>query len=97
MKASPFTREHILYEVRPLLAEIVQEKLDKLWTSPLIDYRFTFQGTFATTDGLVTITVLETVYEEKKQQLLERIHSYMEKTFVPNTDLMNMKSSRMRL
>lgn len=79
MKASPFTREHVLHEVQPRLAEIVQQKLDKLWMSPLIDYRFTFQGTFATTDGLVKITVLETVYEEKKQQLLERIHFYMEK------------------
>lgn len=68
-----------MHEVQPLLAEIVQEKLDKLWTSPLIDYRFTFKGTFATTDGLVKITVLETVYEEKKQQLLERIQSYTEK------------------
>ena len=79
MKASPFTREQILQEVQPLLADIVKEKLDRLGTSPLIDYRFTFQGTFATTEGLVKITVLETVYEEKRQQLLDRIQSYMEK------------------
>ncbi|CAI8705038.1 Ankyrin repeat domain-containing protein [Brevibacillus sp. IT-7CA2] len=78
MKASPFTQEQILYEVQPLLAEIVRERLDKLETSPLINYRFAFQGTFATLDGLVELTVLETVYEEKKQQLLERIQSYME-------------------
>lgn len=78
MKASPFTREQILYEVQPLLAEIVRERLDKLETSPLINYRFTFQGTFATTDGLVELTLLETEYEEKKRQLLERIQSYME-------------------
>ncbi|RAT99195.1 DUF6138 family protein [Brevibacillus sp. Leaf182] len=78
MKASPFTREQILHEVQPLLAEIVRERLDKLETSPLINYRFTFQGTFATTDGLVELTVLETEYEEKKRQLLERIQSYME-------------------
>ncbi|MDK8181300.1 DUF6138 family protein [Paenibacillus sp. UMB4589-SE434] len=79
MKASPFTREQILHEVQPLLAEIIKEKLDKLETSPLINYRFILQGTFATTDGLVELTVLETVYEEKKRQLLERIHAYIEK------------------
>ncbi|WP_409176437.1 DUF6138 family protein [Brevibacillus fortis] len=78
MKASPFTSEQILHEVQPLLVEIVKERLDKLETSPLINYRFTFQGTFATMDGLVELTVLETVYEEKKRQLLERIQSYME-------------------
>ncbi|MCC8433437.1 DUF6138 family protein [Brevibacillus sp. M2.1A] len=78
MKASPFTREQILHEVHPLLVEIVRERLDKLETLPLINYRFTLQGTFATTDGLVELTVLETVYEEKKRQLLERIQSYIE-------------------
>ncbi|NEW07310.1 hypothetical protein GK047_14990 [Paenibacillus sp. SYP-B3998] len=78
-KASPFTREQVLHEVQLLLAEIVKEKLDKLETSPLIDYRFTLQGTFATTDGPVKLTVLEIVYEEKKRQLLERIQSYIEK------------------
>ncbi|BFH63658.1 hypothetical protein PAJ34TS1_42500 [Paenibacillus azoreducens] len=30
MKASPFTREQILHEVQPLLAEIIKERLDKL-------------------------------------------------------------------
>ncbi|WP_442602461.1 DUF6138 family protein [Paenibacillus sp. KN14-4R] len=79
MKASPFTREQVLHEVQPLLAEIVKEKLDKLESSPLIDYRFTLQGTFATTDGRVKLTVLEIVYEDKKRQLLERIQSYIEK------------------
>ncbi|OPA72976.1 hypothetical protein BVG16_30915 [Paenibacillus selenitireducens] len=79
MKASPFTREQVLHEVQPLLAEIVRKRLDKLETSPLINYRFTLQGTFATMDGLVELTVLETVYEEKKRQLLERIQSYIEK------------------
>ncbi|MGG4093576.1 DUF6138 family protein [Paenibacillus lautus] len=79
MKVSPFTREQILHEVQPLLVEIVRERLDKLETSPLINYQFTFQGTFATTDGLVELTVLETVYEVKKRQLLERIQSYIEK------------------
>lgn len=78
MNASPFTQEQILHEVQPLLSEIVRERLDKLKTSPLIDYRFTLQGTFATTDGLVELIVFETVFEEKKQQLLQRIQSYIE-------------------
>lgn len=78
MKASPFTREEILHAVRPLLAEMVKEKLDKLKTSLLIDYRFTMEGTFAAADGPVKVTVLEIVCEEKKRQLLERIQSYIE-------------------
>ncbi|KOP65850.1 hypothetical protein AMS62_11780 [Bacillus sp. FJAT-18019] len=79
MKVSPFTREQILHEVQPLLVEIVRERLDKVETSPLINYRFTFQGSFATTDGLVELTVLDTVYEEKRRQLLEQIQAYIEK------------------
>lgn len=79
MKASPFTREQVLHEVRPLLAGIAKERLDKLGTSPLIDYRFTLRGTFATTEGPAAVTVLEIIDEEKKRQLLERIQSYIEK------------------
>lgn len=82
MRASPFTREQILHEVQPMLAEAVRERLDKLEASPLIDYRFTFQGAFATIDGLVELTVLETVYEEKKRQLLEQIQFYTENKLV---------------
>lgn len=85
MKVSPFTREQILHEVQPLLVEIVRERLDKVETSPLINYQFTFHGTFATTDGLVELTVLETVYEAKKRQLLERIQSYIEKKLEKGT------------
>lgn len=77
-KASPFTRDQVRNEVQPLLAEFVKEKLNKLETSPLIDYRFTLKGVFATKDGPVRITILETVFEEKKQQLLERIQTYIE-------------------
>ncbi|BFH63655.1 DUF6138 family protein [Paenibacillus azoreducens] len=51
----------------------------------MIDYRFTFQGAFATTDGLVELTVLETVYVEKKRQLLEQIQSYIEKKLEQGT------------
>lgn len=85
MKVSPFTREQILHEVQPLLVEIVRERLDKVETSPLINYQFTFHGIFATTDGLVELTVLETVYEAKKRQLLERIQSYIEKKLEKGT------------
>lgn len=79
MKASPFTREQILHEIQPQLAEIVRERLNRLETTQIINYRFTFQGTFATIDGLVELTVLEIVYEAKKRKLLERIQSYIEK------------------
>lgn len=78
MKASPFTMEQILQEVQPQLAGIIKERLDKLEASPLIDYRLTFQGRFATMDGPVELTVLELVYEEKKRRLLEQIQFYIE-------------------
>lgn len=70
-----------------------QEKLDNLDASPLIDYRFNLKGAFATKDGPVKITMLESVSEDKKQQLLERIQSYIEKTgegFIPNKAVGNL-------
>ncbi|RJE86978.1 hypothetical protein D3P07_17530 [Paenibacillus sp. 1011MAR3C5] len=79
IKAAPFTREQIVQEVQPLLAEFVKKKLEKLETSPLIDYRFTMKGSFASTDGTVELLVLETVNAEKQRQLLARIHTYIEK------------------
>lgn len=78
MKASPFTQEEVLHEVQPRLTSIVREKLDKLHTSALIDYRFTLKGRFATADGPVRLTVFDIIYEEKKRQLLERVESYIE-------------------
>lgn len=67
-----------MHEVQPRLTSIVREKLDKLHTSALIDYRFTLKGRFATADGPVRLTVFDIIYEEKKRQLLERVESYIE-------------------
>ncbi|MDN4604329.1 DUF6138 family protein [Paenibacillus sp. F6_3S_P_1C] len=77
-KTGPFTEEQVRNEIQPKLAEVVQEKLDKLADTPLIDYRFTFRGKFPTTEGKLQVTLLEYINEGKRQQLLERIHTYVD-------------------
>ncbi|MFE6078653.1 DUF6138 family protein [Paenibacillus sp. NPDC057886] len=77
-KAGPFTEEQVRNEIQPKLVEVVQEKLDKLADTPLIDYRFTFRGKFPTTEGKLQVTMLEYINEGKRQQLLERIHTYVD-------------------
>ncbi|MDR9749082.1 DUF6138 family protein [Paenibacillus taichungensis] len=74
----PFTEEQVRNEIQPKLVELIQEKLDKLADTPLIDYRFTFRGKFPTTEGKLQVTLLEYINEEKRQQLLERIHTYVD-------------------
>lgn len=76
--AGPFTEEEVRNEIQPKLVEVIQEKLDKLADTPLIDYRFTFRGKFPTTEGKLQVTMLEYINEGKKQQLLERIHTYVD-------------------
>ncbi|MFS0873583.1 DUF6138 family protein [Paenibacillus xylanilyticus] len=75
----PFTEEQVRNEFQPQLVKVVQERLDELTDSPLIDYRFTFRGKFPTTEGKLQLTLLEYINEEKKEQLLERIHTYVDK------------------
>ncbi|WP_339305554.1 DUF6138 family protein [Paenibacillus sp. FSL R5-0519] len=77
-QAGAFTEEQVRNEIGPKLVEVVQGRLDKLADSPLIDYRFTFRGKFPTTEGKLQLTLLEYIHEEKKQQLLERIHTYID-------------------
>ncbi|OAX51088.1 DUF6138 family protein [Paenibacillus sp. AD87] len=74
----PFTEEQVRNEIQPKLVEVVQETLDKLADTPLIDYRFTFRGKFPTTEGKLQVTMLEYINEGKRQQLLERIHTYVD-------------------
>ncbi|MDK8193551.1 DUF6138 family protein [Paenibacillus sp. UMB7766-LJ446] len=74
----PFTEEQVRNEIQPKLVEVVQEKLDKLVDTALIDYRFTFRGKFPTTEGKLQVTMLEYINEGKRQQLLERIHTYVD-------------------
>ncbi|MGN7415829.1 DUF6138 family protein [Paenibacillus sp. SAF-068] len=78
-QAGAFTEEQVRNEIGPKLVEVVQGRLDKLADSPLIDYQFTFRGKFPTTEGKLQLTLLEYINEEKKQQLLERIHTYIDK------------------
>lgn len=77
-QAGAFTEEQVRNEIGPKLVEVVQGRLNKLADSPLIDYRFTFRGKFPTTEGKQQLTLLEYINEEKKQQLLERIHTYID-------------------
>lgn len=74
----PFTEEEVRNEIQPKLVEVIQGKLDKLADTPLIDYRFTFRGKFPTTEGKLQVTLLEYINEGKRQQLLERIHTYVD-------------------
>jgi hypothetical protein len=74
----PFTEEQVRNEIQPKLVEVIQEKLDKLADTPLIDYRFTFRGKFPTTEGKLQVTLLEYINEGKRQQLLECIHTYVD-------------------
>lgn len=83
--AGPFTEEQVRNEIQPKLVEVVQGKLDKLADTPLIDYRFTFRGKFPTTEGKLQVTMLEYINEGKRQQLLERIHTYVDQKLLNGT------------
>ncbi|MDT0121018.1 DUF6138 family protein [Paenibacillus sp. RRE4] len=77
-QAIRFTEEMVRAEIQPRLVEVVQEKLAEWADTPLIDYRFTFRGKFPTSNGMLKLTLLEYINEEKRQQLLERIRTYTE-------------------
>ncbi|WP_434749340.1 DUF6138 family protein [Paenibacillus amylolyticus] len=73
-----FTEELVRTEIQPRLVEVVQKRLAEWANTPLIDYRFTFRGKFPTSDGMLKLTLLEYINEEKRQQLLEWIRTYTE-------------------
>ncbi|WP_308723199.1 DUF6138 family protein [Paenibacillus polysaccharolyticus] len=77
-QAIRFTEEMVRAEIQPRLVEVVQEKLAEWADTPLIDYRFTFRGKFPTSNGMLKLTLLEYINEEKRQQLLEQIRTYTE-------------------
>jgi len=78
-KNGVFTVEQVQTEIRPRLAQVIQERLERLADTPLIDYRFTFRGKFPTNEGSLRITLFESVNEEKKRLLLEQIHAYVDR------------------
>lgn len=63
-----FTEELVRTEIQPRLVEVVQEKLAEWADTPLIDYRFTFRGKFPTSNGMLKLTLLEYINEEKRQK-----------------------------
>ena len=76
--AGSFTEEQVRSEIQPQLAEVIRRRMDELGDTPLIDYHFTFRGKFPTTEGKLQVTLFEYMNEEKKERLLERIHTYVE-------------------
>ena len=64
--------------VVPQLAAVVRARLAPLVDTPMIDYRFTCRGKFQTAQGKLHVTLLEHVNDDKRQDLLARIHSYVE-------------------
>ncbi|MEO2205989.1 DUF6138 family protein [Paenibacillus pabuli] len=76
--AGPFTEEQVRSEIQPQLADVIRKRVNELVDTPLIDYRFTFRGKFPTTEGKLQVTLFEYMNEEKKERLLERIHTYAE-------------------
>ncbi|MCK6078889.1 DUF6138 family protein [Paenibacillus silvae] len=73
-----FTEEMVRTEIQPRLVEVVQERMAEWVDTPLIDYRFIFRGKFPASDGMLKLTLLEYVNQEKRQLLLDRIHTYTE-------------------
>lgn len=71
-KNDVFTVEQVQTEIRPRLAQVIQERLERLADTPLIDYRFTFRGKFPTDEGSLRITLFESVNEEKSGCCLNR-------------------------
>ena len=64
--------------VVPQLTAVVRARLAPLVDTPMIDYRFTCRGKFQTAQGKLHVTLLEHVNDDKRQDLLARIHSYVE-------------------
>lgn len=63
--------------IAPRLTALVQARLAPLVDTAMIDYRFTCRGKFQTAQGMLHLTLLEYVNEDKRQALLARIHAYI--------------------
>ncbi|WP_300753492.1 DUF6138 family protein [Janthinobacterium sp.] len=64
--------------IAPQLRALIQARLAEVADTPLIDYRFTAKGKFQTAQGKLHLTLLEYLNENKRQLLLDRIHTYIE-------------------
>ena len=71
--------------VVPRLMAVVQARLAPLVDTPMIDYRFTCRGKFQTAQGKLHLTVLDYVNEAKRQDLLARIHAYVDQQLTRGT------------
>ncbi|AIQ52718.1 DUF6138 family protein [Paenibacillus sp. FSL R7-0331] len=71
------TEEQVRELIVPELAHYMQHKLKAL-PPAVLDYRFNFEGNFeVVSGGTVKVLILKYVDEAKKQQLLDRISSYI--------------------
>nr|WP_233697405.1 DUF6138 family protein [Paenibacillus profundus] len=76
--AELLSEEQVREQITPQLALFMQQKLNSLQHSALINYQFTFWGRFRMQGGEVKLPILEYVDEMKKEQLLKRIASYIQ-------------------
>ncbi|CAM4490856.1 DUF6138 family protein [Paenibacillus typhae] len=71
------TEEQVREQIVPELARHMQHRLSSL-PQAVLDYRFDFEGNFQVVNGgTVKVPILKYVDEAKKQQLLDRIGSYI--------------------
>lgn len=71
--------------VVPQLTAVVQARLAPLVDTRMIDYRFTCRGKFQTAQGKLHMTLLDYVNEPKRQDLLARIHAYVDQQLAHGT------------
>lgn len=72
------TEPQVRGTIVPALAAAVRHRLDALGDSALIDYRFSFRAVIPTMQGRLQLTVCEYLNEAKRQDLLMRIHAYVD-------------------
>lgn len=68
------TEEEARRSLAPLLAEGIRRIMSPWLDTPLIDYRFTVS---MTVDGSPPFQIVELISEDKREWLLERIHTYI--------------------
>lgn len=69
------TEEEARTVLVPLLADGMERLLQPWWDTPLFDYRFTVSLRMGDS---VKIPVMQRVHAEKRQRLLDRIHTYIQ-------------------
>jgi len=78
-RARPVLHEGEVHQhIVPALAAAVRRRIELLDESPLLDYHFTFRAEIATIEGLLTLTIVDTLDTTKRARLLAAIAGYIE-------------------